>query len=406
VRLKFLPFLAVLGPGLLVMLADTDAGSLIVSAQSGAVWGYKLLIQQIILIPVLYIAQELAVRLGLGTGMGHGELIKRHFGVGWAIVSVTTLVVCCAGALLTEFSGLAAVGQLFNIPVWETMTATVIFLVTIAWTGSYNSVERVAIAIGIFEVLFIWVAFHTKPSLHEVLSGFVNVPWRNSSYLYLFAGNIGAVIMPWMIFFQQSAVLDKKLTLNHLRSARWDTAVGAVITQLIMMSMMVITAATIGKTNPHTPLGTVVQISEAITPLIGPVPGRILFALGMAGAALVATIVVSLTAAWGVGEVLGFRRSLEYQPHEAPWFYGIYTLILVLGAALVASNLINLVNLSVGVEVMNAILLPIVVGFLFILARRALPENIRLKGWYAWVAGGILFLTSAGGLLAGLLGLF
>src|SRR5438128_6081149 len=99
-RRKLLPWLSVLGPGLLVMLADTDAGSLIVSAQSGAVWGYTLLIQQFILIPVLFMVQELAVRLGLATGMGHGELIKKHFGIGWALLSVSTLVVCCVGALL------------------------------------------------------------------------------------------------------------------------------------------------------------------------------------------------------------------------------------------------------------------------------------------------------------------
>jgi Mn2+/Fe2+ NRAMP family transporter len=386
-RFRFLPWLTVLGPGLLVMLADTDAGSLIISAQSGAVWGYKLLMQQIILIPVLYIAQELAVRLGLGTGMGHGELIKRYFGRGWALLSVSTLAVCCVGALLTEFTGLAAVGQLFGVPVWETMILVVSFL-------------------GVFELVFIGIAWHARPSLQELSYGFVHIPWNSSSYLYLFAGNIGAVIMPWMIFFQQSAVLDKKLNITHLKAARWDTAIGAIITQIIMMSLMVITAATIGKTNPQTPLNTVVEISDAITPLLGATAGRILFALGMAGAALVATIVVSLTAAWGVGEVLGFRRSLEDNPKEAPWFYGIYTLVLILGAVLVTSNIVNLVSLSVAVEVMNTLLLPIVLGFLYLLARRTLPDAYRLKGWYAWVVGIVLLVTSVAGFIAGMFGIF
>jgi NRAMP (natural resistance-associated macrophage protein)-like metal ion transporter len=404
--MKVLPWLAFLGPGLLVMLADTDAGSLIISAQSGAVWGYKLLLQQIVLIPVLYIAQELAVRLGLGTGMGHGELIKKHFGRGWALVSVSTLVVCCVGALLTEFSGLTAVGQLFGVEPWVTMLIVVTFLIVIAWTGSYNSVEKVAIFLGIFELVFIWVAWQAKPSLNDLTSGIFNIPWTNGSYLYLFAGNIGAVIMPWMIFFQQSAVLDKKLNISHLKPARWDTGVGAVITQVIMISIMIVTAATIGKTNPNTPLNTVGEISNALTPILGVTTGKVLFALGMMGAALVATIVVSLTAAWGVGEVLGFRRSLEDHPREAPWFYGIYTLVLILGAGLVTSNFINLVNLSVGVEVMNALLLPIVLGFLYLLSRRALPENIRLRGWYAVVVAIVLIITSGLGLIAGILGIF
>lgn len=405
-RSRLIPSLAVLGPGLLVMLADTDAGSLILSAQSGAVWGYKLLFLQFILIPVLFIAQELTVRLGLVTGMGHGELIKYHFGVGWAWFSVSTLVVCCVGALLTEFSGLAAVGQLFGVPVWQTLGLVVVFLVFIAWTGSYNSVERVAIFLGVFELLFVWIAWRTQPSLQEFASGIKNIPWTDTSYLYLVAGTIGAVIMPWMIFFQQSAVLDKGLTAKHLKPARWDTAIGAVITQVIMASVLIITAATVGKINPNTPLHTVTEISDAITPILGETTGRIVFSLGMVGAALVATIVVSLTAAWGVGEVMGFRRSLEDHPREAPWFYGIYTVILILAALLVSSDIINLVKLSVAIEVMNAILLPIVLGFLYLLARRTLPEPYRLKGWYAALVGILLFITSLFGLLLGVMGSF
>jgi len=213
------------------------------------------------------------------------------------------------------------------------------------------------------------------------------------------------VIMPWMIFFQQSAVLDKKLTIHHLKLARWDTAIGAIITQLIMISLLITAASTIGKTNPHTPLTNVIEISNALTPSLGLMTGRILFALGMSGAALVATIVVSLTAAWSVGEVMGFRRSLEDHPQKAPWFYAIYTLILILSALLVASDLINLVELSIAVEVMNALLLPVVLGFLYLLGRRALPEKYRLKGWYACVIGSILFLTSISGLVTGLIGI-
>src|SRR3990167_394266 len=133
--------MAVIGPGIVVMLADTDAGSIITAAQSGAVWGYRLLLLQFILIPILYIAQELTVRLGLVTGMGHGELIKHYFGKWWALLSVSTLVISCIGAILSEFSGLAGVGALFHIPVWETISLVVTFLIIVAWTGSYHSVE-------------------------------------------------------------------------------------------------------------------------------------------------------------------------------------------------------------------------------------------------------------------------
>jgi Mn2+/Fe2+ NRAMP family transporter len=232
----------------------------------------------------------------------------------------------------------------------------------------------------------------------------MNIPWNDRSFLYLAAGNLGAVIMPWMIFYQQSAVLDKGLNVNHLRPARWDTLIGAIITQLVMAALLIVTASTLGKSHSGTPLNTVSQISDAITPHLGYTTGRILFALGMSGAALVATIVVSLTAAWGLGEVIGFRRSLEDHPKEAPWFYGIYTATLILGGIIIGSNAINLMNLSVGVEVMNALLLPIVLGFLYLLARRTLPEKYRLKGWYAGTVAILLFITAGFGLAAGVWG--
>lgn len=401
---KLLRWFAVLGPGLVVMLADTDAGSLILSAQSGAVWGYKLLALQFILMPILFIAQELTVRLGLVTGMGHGELIKKHFGKFWGCLSVSTLVISCIGAILSEFSGLAGVGQLFGVSPSITMILVVAFLTIVAWTSSYLTVERIALLIGAFELIFLWVAWQAHPSLEEMWQGIKSAPLHDANYLYLAAGNIGAVIMPWMIFYQQSAVLDKGLNTTHLKIARWDTAIGAVITQLIMAAVLVTTAATIGKINPGASLNTVHQISDALIPSLGATAGKLLFALGMTGAALVATIVVSLTAAWGLGEVLGYRRSLQDRPKDAPWFYGVYTTILILGGILIASNKINLVSLSVGVEVMNALLLPIVLGFLYLLALKALPEPYRLKGKYAVIVGIILGVTALFGLLAGVWG--
>lgn len=404
-RTKLISLFSLLGPGLLVMLADTDAGSLVLSAQSGAIWGYRLLILQVILIPVLFIAQELTVRLGLVTGMGHGELIKQHFGRIWAYFSVATLVICCVGALLTELSGLAAVGELFGVPVWKTMFIVVGLLTFITWTGSYHSIERIAICLGVFELLFIWIAWRASPNPQEMVRGVMSIPWQNTSFLYLVAGNIGAVIMPWMIFFQQSAVLDKGLSVNNLKSARFDTAIGAIITQIIMASVLVLTAATIGKMNPNTPLHTITEISNAIIPFVGTTTGHLLFAVGMSGAAIVATIVVSLTAAWGVGEIMGFRRSLQDKPMEAPWFYGIYTIILILSAMLVTINVNHLMELSISIEVMNALLLPIVLWFLFLLARFALPEKYSLKGWYAVFVGIVLFITSLFGMLGSIIGL-
>jgi Mn2+/Fe2+ NRAMP family transporter len=401
-RARWARFAVVAGPGLVVMLADTDAGSIITAAQSGAQWGYRLLLLQLVLVPILFVVQELTVRLGIVSGKGHGELIRDHFGRGWAWVSVGTLVLACVGALLSELSGLAGVGLLFGVPAWLTMAVVVSGLTLMAYTGSYLSVERIAMAIGAFELVFLLVAWKAQPQATAMISGALSIAWQEPKYLYLVAANIGAVIMPWMVFYQQSAVVEKKLTVDDLPAARWDTALGAVITQVIMACVLVATAATLGKAGTNVALDTVQQIAKAITPFLGETTGKLLFGLGMTGAALVATIVVTLTAARTLGEVLGVKHSLENAPSEAPWFYGIYTVSLAASGLFVASG-VNLVSLSVGVQVMNALLLPIVLGFLYLLARR-LPAPYRLRRGYAAVAAITIVVTAGFGVYAGLAG--
>jgi len=392
----------VFGPGIVVMLADTDAGSIITAAQSGAQWGYRLLLLQLVLVPILFMVQELTVRLGTVTRKGHAELIRDHFGRVWAWVSVGTLILACVGALLSELSGLAGVGLLYGVPAWLTMMIVVGGLTAMAYTGSYLSVERIAIAIGAFELVFLVVVWQAKPDLAELTAGAFSIPWHEPKYLYLVAANIGAVIMPWMVFYQQSAVVEKKLTTADLAAARWDTAVGALVTQVIMACVLVATAATLGSTGKNAALDTVQQIAQAIIPFLGEGTGRLLFGLGMTGSALVATIVVTLTAARTLGEVLGVKHSLEHAPREAPWFYGFYTVSLAAAGLLVASGA-NLISLSVGVQVMNALLLPIVLGFLYLLARR-LPLPYRLRGSYAVIVAVVILITVVFGVYAALAG--
>src|ERR1051325_8666851 len=201
--------LAILGPGIMVMLADTDAGSVITAAQSGAQWGYRLLLLQVILVPILFMVQELTVRLGIVSRKGHAEMIRDHYGRGWAWVSVATLVLACIGALLSELSGLAGVGLLMGVPVWLTTALIVAVLIVMAYRGSYLTVERIAIAVGAFELVFLAVAWKAQPGLADLAAGAIDIAWRDPKYLYLVAANIGAVIMPWMVFYQQS---DRKRT--------------------------------------------------------------------------------------------------------------------------------------------------------------------------------------------------
>ncbi len=397
-------FLAVMGPGIVVMLADTDVGSIITAAQSGAQWGYHLLLLQFLLMPVLFVVQDLTVRLGIFTGKGHGELIRETFGATWAWVSVIGLAVATIGALLTEFSGVAAVGQLFGVPRAISLSLAAAFLLFVVWTGSYRRVERVAIALGLFEFAFFWVAFAAHPHGRDLAVGLLHVPLSSPAYLYLVSANIGAVIMPWMIFYQQSAVADKGLRPEHYRDARWDTAAGAVVTQLVMAAVLISTAATIGKVNPYASLNTIGDITHSLTPFMGVTMGRLLFSLGVLGAAMIASVVVSLAAAWGFGEVTGYKHSLEHNPLEAPWFYVVFTVGVLAGAVMVAA-VPDLVALTIWVEVMNAFLLPMVLGFLVALGMRALPPPYRISGIYRWIVVVVTAVTSGLAIYAGLRGM-
>jgi Mn2+/Fe2+ NRAMP family transporter len=338
---------------------------------------------QLVLIPILYLVQEITVRLGLLTGQGHGALIRRCFGARWAWLSAATLFVACLGALITEFAGLAGVGALVGLPRSVSIGLPAVALVTLILLGRYRRIEYVGIAIGALELLFIPAALLAHPQAHALLQGMANPIGTNTGFLTLLAANVGAVIMPWMVFYQQEAVIDKgRHTPNlrtALRAARLDTAIGAVVTQIVMIAVVVAVAATIGTTHPGAALNSIGDIAAALTPFLGHHNAVLFFGLGMLGAATVAALVVCLAGAWGVAEVLGWKHSLNDSPRRAAGFYGLAVVATLIGALLVLITP-NLVNLSVDVEVLNACLLPVVLGFLLLLERRALPAAFRMHG--------------------------
>lgn len=366
------------------MLADTDAGNVVTAAQSGAQWGYRLLPLLIVLIPLLYMVQELTVRLGIYTGQGHGELIRKEFGTGWSWVAAAGLVAATVGSMVTEFTGVAGIGELYGLSRIVTLPIAVTALVAIALSGSCRRVERMTLLIGLFELSFFAVAWMSRPDPSIIARHSVDFPIGNPDFAYLVTAVIGAVFNPWMIFYQQSAVADKMLTPEDHRAARLDTAFGAILTQLLTASILVAVAATVGNQVASPLFNTVGDISKALVPSLGEHIGRLVFSIGVLGASMVAAIVASLGMSWGLGEVAGYRRSLELRPLQAPWFYAVYVFC-VIGSAILVCFVPDLVWLNISAQVANAFMLPLVLGFLIALAARALPEQQRLRGAYLWI---------------------
>jgi Mn2+/Fe2+ NRAMP family transporter len=378
------------------MLADTDVGSLITAAQSGARWGYSLLLLQILLVPILYVVQELTVRLGTATGRGHGALIRERYGPVWAWISYGGLVVAGIGAIVTEFSGIAGIGDLFGVPRLVSLGLPACLLLGLVFTGSYRRVEVVAIVVGLFELVFVGLAVAARPNVPEIVASFGHMPLGDGQFRVLIAANIGAVIMPWMIFYQQSAIVDKGLGWEHARRSQLDTLVGAVVSQCVMGAILVAAAATIGKAGQGSAKGleTVGDLAGAFTPALGPWLGQVVFGVGIIAAAFVALNVVALALAWGFGDVTGRPHSLEQSPREAPAFYGAFALAVAAGA--VAVQLVpDLVALNIAVEVMNALLLPLALGLLILLATRALPEGQGVAVVYQGVVYAVSGITIA-----------
>ena len=242
--------LVVVGPGVMVMLADTDAGSVITAAQSGAQFRYALVLPLLLLIPVLYLIQEMTVRLGLATRKGHGALIRESFGRHWAVLSASTLFLACVGALVTEFAGVAGVGALIGLPKWFSTTTAAVALISTVLLGRYRRVEIIGIAVGALELLFIPAAFMSHPHVGAIISASTHPLHISTNFMTLLAANVGAVVMPWMIFFQQEAVIDNgRHGLDLRRALGWaelDTGIGAVLTQIIMVAVVIASASTLG----------------------------------------------------------------------------------------------------------------------------------------------------------------
>ncbi|MDR3100954.1 MAG: divalent metal cation transporter [Paraburkholderia sp.] len=385
------------------MLADCDAGNVVTAAQSGAQWGVRLAPLLFALVPLLYMVQELAVRLGIFTGEGHGELIRKHFGRAWAWIAALGLVVSVLGSLITEFTGVAGVGEMYGLSRNVTLPLAVCALLGVVLTGSHKRVDRVAMLIGAFELAFLVVAWRAHPDAATFSRQLRDLPLAQPQFLWLAAALIGATFNPWMVFYQQAAVADRGLTARDYRAARVETALGAVITQLLTAAILVAAAATLGHAVGQHGLQSVGDISNALSDVVGWQAGRLLFGAGVLGASLVAGIVCSLALAWGLGEVAGYKRSLEQRPARAPWFYGIYA-VAVAGSAFVVWLAPNLVALNIAAQVSNAVMLPLVVGLLVALARVALPPPRRPRGAYFWLVCACAAVVSIAGLAGAVAG--
>jgi len=398
-RLSWRRFALALGPGVVVMLADTDAGSVITAAQSGAEWGYRLLALQFAMIPLLYAMQELTIRLGLGTQRGFAELVRLRYGRTVAVFAFAAVAASCFGALVTQLAALGGLAQALGAPAAPVVIATVAVFIAIVGFKAYESVERIALALGLFELAFVIVAWRAGPHVGDMARQLVDAPIHDARYLYLIAANIGTTFLPWAAFYQQSAMVGKGLTPGHLREARLETLGGAILCQFVTAAILVAGAATVGHGAGGGGFASVAALLRTFTQALGPGVGEVVFAAGLCGSALVAALVAGLTVGWSFSET--FAQSA---PGASRARLLAFVVLLVAAGGFVVSGA-DPIAISIAAGAANAILLPVVLALLYFLARRELNGALALSPAYARTLGAAFAALSAVALYTGVRGL-
>ena len=357
-------FLVIAGPGIVVMVADNDAGGITTYAATGAKYGYHLIWFLLLLIPVAYYVQEMTVRLGAVTKRGHAEAIFDGFGAFWGWFSLLDLMIVDWLTLVTEFVGMTAALAIFGMPPWATVIAVIVLMMVIVLNGRYWTFEKLALLFCALNLVYIPGAFLVHPSMKAVLhDGLIpNFAGGFNGQLFFFLmANIGTTIAPWMLFFQQSAVVDKGMQEKDIPWGRFDTLLGSIITVVVAIFIVVVT----GTVLPGVDINSAAQASQQLMGTNRWV-GTFL-AIGLFDAGLLGAICISLASSWAFGEIFGWAHSLNTKIREAPWFYATYLLMLATAGAIVLIPKAPLVLITLFVQVVAVTLLPAALVFLILL---------------------------------------
>lgn len=403
---RLLIFLAVLGPGLITMVADNDAGGISTYAVTGAKYGFSLLWVFFILVPMAYYVQEMTVRLGAVTKRGHAEAIFEGFGPFWGWFSLMDLAIINWLTLVTEYIGMTAAMSLFGIPFWVTYLAVTVILFVVVITGQYWTFEKLTFFFCAFNLVYIPAAFWamktpTAPGWGAVAEGLL-VPsltgGLTGDMLFIILANIGTTITPWQIFFQQSAVVDKGLDLHDIQFGKVDTFAGSLVTCIVATFIIIATGAAFFYHHPPIVIEDAQQTAQALVPLLPHGQGELarkLFAIGLFDAGFLGALCISLSTSWAVGEVFGWAHSLNRSVREAPWFYAVYLIMLLSSGAITLIPGAPLITITMFVQVVAVTLLPSALVFLVLILNS--PEfmgervNSRWQNIANWSI--ILFVT-------------
>jgi Mn2+/Fe2+ NRAMP family transporter len=373
-RGRLVMLLAVIGPGFITANVDNDAGGIFTYSQAGAQFGYSLLWTMIPITIALVVVQEMASRMGAVTGKGLSDLIREEFGFRLTFFVMVTLVVTNFGNVVAEFAGIASSLELFGISRFIVVPCAAALVWLMVVRGTYDSIEKIFLTASAFYVCYIIAGVLAHPDWKAAAFATVTRPQaagiRNYGYLYMVIGLVGTSISPWMQFYLQASVVEKGITARQYAASRWDVILGCIFTDVVAWFIIVACAATLYASGRHDIGTSGADAAVALRPLAGEY-AYLLFAAGLFNASLFAASILPISTAYAVCEGLGFESGLDKKFHEAPVFYWLYTLLIVLGAGVLLLPRLPLVYVSVLSQVANGVVLPFVLIFMLLLTNDA-----------------------------------
>ena len=399
-RLKTL--LAIVGPGLIVMIGDNDAGAFSTYGQAGQTYGTRLLWTFVLLVPVLYVNQEMVLRLGAVTGVGHARLILERFGRFWGAFSVIDLFILNALTIVTEFIGIALAASYLGVPKIVAVILASLVIVFAASTGSFRRFERIAMVFCAGSLLLVPVYVLAHPPVGQVARGFAipSIPGGTgqlATVMLLIIGIVGTTVAPWQLFFQQSYIIDKRITPRFMRYEKADLWIGIVIVVVGGGALMGATAAAFAGAR-HAPFTDAAGLAAGLSAYAGHAAGA-LFAVALLDASMIGAFAVSLSTAYAVGDMLGLKHSLHRGVKQAKGFYAMYAALIAVAATIVLLPGSPLGLLTEGVQVLAGVLLPSATVFLLLLCndKEVLGPWVNGRGTniIAGIVVGVLVMLSA-----------
>ncbi|HVO53662.1 MAG TPA: Nramp family divalent metal transporter [Solirubrobacterales bacterium] len=393
-RSRVLVFLGLLGPGLIAANAGNDAGGIATYSEVGAKYGYTLLWAMVLITVSLALVQRSAARMGTVTGKGLAELIRERYGIRWSAFATLAVLVANFGICISDFVGIGAALGLAGIPVQISVpiAAAVIWLIIVR--GSYRSAERIFVWMTIPFFAYPLAAILAHPDWGEVGHALV-VPQLqgNSEFLLLFVAMAGTTITPYMQLYLQSAVVERGATEKDLRAESREAVGGALFADLIAAFIIIATGATLYVSGVHS-IGSAADAAKALGPLAGQY-AELLFGIGLLGASLLAAAILPIATSYVVAESLGFEKGIGRRTEEAPVFVGLITAMIVVSTIVAMVPGVPVISLLVGVQVVNGVLLPINLFFIWRLARNEeLMGKHRNRGAVDWVTAATVAITS------------